>query len=38
VRSLREAAQQLAGAVEPLGRIVDRLPGGRRRGHDESAR
>lgn len=30
VGSLQDSAQQLSGAVVPLGRVVERLPGGRR--------
>jgi len=31
VGSLKDSAQQLSSAVVPLGRLVERLPGGRRR-------
>jgi hypothetical protein len=34
VSKLQAATDQLSGAVEPLGRMVERLPGGRRRALD----
>jgi hypothetical protein len=39
IESLKESAEQLSGAVVPLGRIAERLPGsgGRRRGNGDAS-